>query len=82
MSVNQVSIDRTLTPNCTAQLDRLPILAPGRVHMTLQPAQGVAPPLSRLVDLIDEIHKNQKARRFQGRSEQEIDAGLREGEAA
>ncbi len=80
MSVNQISIGGTLGPNGTVQLDQLPNLPPGRVHVTLQPAQGAAPPLSRLADLIDEIHKEQRARGFQGRSEQEIDAGLREGE--
>lgn len=81
MSANPITVEGTLTPNGTVQLDQLPNLPPGRVHVTMQPAQCAALPSSRLTDLIDEIHAGQKARGFQGRSEQEIETGLREGEA-
>ena len=43
------------------------------------PGQGV--PKSGLADLIRKIHINQRARGFAGRSAEEIEAGLNEGEA-
>ena len=80
MSLAEVVIDGTLKPDGTLELDQKPSLAPGRVKVTLQPAQAGLSPRHGLADVIDEIRQGQQARGFQGRSTQEIEAGLREGE--
>jgi hypothetical protein len=80
MNLNEVVIEGTLKPDGTLELDQKPGLAPGRVKVTLQPAQAGAHRQRGLADVIDEIRHGQQARGFQGRSAEEIEAGLREGE--
>ena len=80
MSLTEVVVEGTLKPDGTLELDQKPSLSPGRVKVILQPAQARTPPKRGLTDVIDEIRRSQQARGFQGRSAQEIEAGLREGE--
>ena len=80
MSLTEVVVEGTLKPDGTLELDQKPSLSPGRVKVILQPAQAGTPPKRGLTDVIDEIRRSQQARGFQGRSAQEIEAGLREGE--
>jgi hypothetical protein len=80
MSLSQVVIDGTLKPDGTLELDEKPGLAPGRVTVILQAAQPGVSPKRGMADLIDEIRQGQQARGFHGRSAQEIEAGLKEGE--
>ena len=82
MSLGELVIEGTLKPDGTLDLDQKPSLSPGRVKVVLQPAQAGTPPKRGLADVIDEIRQGQQARGFQGRSAQEIEAGLREGEDA
>ena len=79
MNVTTELLDGTLKPDGTLELDQKPSLGPGRVKVVLQPAQ-TATPNRALADVLDEIHQGQQARGFQGRSAEEIEAGLREGE--
>lgn len=78
-----VTLDGTLYPDGRVQLDEMPNIAPGRVTIILQP-MAAAPPQARrgLAEVMDEIHQGQRARGFLGRSAEEIDAVLREGEDA
>ena len=80
MSLTEVVVEGTLKPDGTLELDQKPSLSSGRVKVILQPAQAGTPPKRGLTDVIDEIRRSQQARGFQGRSAQEIEAGLREGE--
>ncbi|SRR5579885_818648 len=80
MSLNEVIIEGTLKPDGTLELDRKPSLSPGRVLVIVQPVPTNPPNQRRLADVIDEIQRDQQARGFQGRSAEEIEAGLREGE--
>ncbi len=80
MSFNEVVIEGTLKPDGTLELDQKPGLAPGRVKVVVQAAVASPPPQRGLAAVIDEIHRGQQARGFQGRSAEEIEAGLREGE--
>jgi hypothetical protein len=80
MSFHEVMIEGTLKPDGTLELDQKPSLSPGRVTVILQPAQAKTSGQGGLADVIDEIHKGQQARGFQGRSAKEIEEGLREGE--
>jgi hypothetical protein len=80
MSLSEVVIDGTLKSDGTLELDHQPNLAPGRVKVILQPVQAGAPAPRGLADVIDEIRRGQQARGFQGRSAEEIESGLREGE--
>ena len=80
MSVNEVVIEGTLHADGTLQLDQRPSLSPGRVIITLHQPQAETPQKPGLAEVIDEIRQNQRARGFQGRSQEEIEAGLREGE--
>jgi len=80
MSLSEVVIEGTLHPDGTLQLDQKPNLSPGRVTVVLQRAQPGTPNRRGLADVIDEIRQGQQARGFQGRSADEIEAGLREGD--
>jgi hypothetical protein len=79
MNVTTELLDGTLKPDGTLELDQKPSLGPGRVKVVLQPAQAATPGRG-LADVLDEIHQGQQARGFQGRSADEIEEGLREGE--
>ena len=79
MRPDDIIVQGTVKPDGTLELDQNPRLSPGRVTVILQPAQAGTPPTRRLADLIDEIRRGQQARGFQGRSAQEIEAGLKEG---
>ena len=81
MQVALELIDGTLKADGTLELDQRPTLAPGRVKIALQPAQAGTARRS-LAGVIDDIHHSQQARGFVGRTADEIDAGLREGEDA
>jgi hypothetical protein len=81
MSHGVVVIEGTLKPDGTLELDQKPGLSPGRVRVILQPAPAGPVPRRGLAEVIDEIRQGQQARAFQGRSAEEIEAGLREGEA-
>ena len=80
MSLDEVIIEGTLKPDGTLDLDQKPGLSPGRVRVILQPASANPPRQRGLADVIDEIRQGQQARGFQGRSAEEIEAGLQEGE--
>jgi hypothetical protein len=80
MSLSEVVIAGTLKADGTLELDMKPSLPPGRVKVTVQLTQTGAASKRGLADVIDEIRQGQQARGFQGRSVQEIEAGLREGE--
>lgn len=80
MSLSENVIEGTLKPDGTLELDQKPSLSPGRVTVILQPSHAKTPGQRGLADVIDEIHKGQQARGFQGRSAKEIEEGLREGE--
>ena len=80
MSLAEIVVEGTLKPDGTLELDQKPSLSPGRVKVILQPAQAGAPPKRGLVAVIDEIRRGQQTRGFQGRTAQEIEAGLRDGE--
>jgi hypothetical protein len=80
MSLTEVVIEGTLKPDGTLELDQKPSLSPGRVRVILQPAHPGTPPRRGLADVIDAIRQSQQARGFQGRSAEEIEGGLREGE--
>jgi hypothetical protein len=80
MSLTGNVIEGTLKPDGTLELDEKPNLAPGRVQVIVQPLSKPAQPKRGLADVIDEIRRGQQARGFQGRSAEEIEGGLREGE--
>jgi hypothetical protein len=80
MSLDEAIVEGTLKPDGTLELDEKPNLSPGRVKVILQPATASTAPTRGLADVIDEIRQGQQARGFQGRSPQDIEAGLREGE--
>jgi hypothetical protein len=80
MSLSEVVIEGTLKSDGTLELDQQPNLAPGRVKVILQPVQTGASSMRGLANVIDEIRRDQQARGYQGRSAEEIEAGLREGE--
>jgi hypothetical protein len=82
MSLTGVVVTGTLKPDGTLELDRKPGLSPGPVIVTLQAVPVSTAGQGGLTDLIDEIYQAQQARGFQGRSAEEIENGLREGEDA
>jgi hypothetical protein len=82
MSSDTAIVEGILYPDGRVQLDSVPNVTPGRVTVTLQPASALASRQRGLADVIDEIHQGQQARGFQGRSAEEIDAALNDGEEA
>lgn len=82
MAPDEVIVDGNLYPDGTLALDQVPNLSPGRVRVILQPATPAMPGQRSLAEVIDEIRAGQQARGFQGRTAEEIEAGLREGDDA
>lgn len=80
MSLDEVMVEGTLKPDGTLELDQKPSLSPGRVQVIVKPLTALPSGRRGLVDVMDEIRQCQQARGFQGRSAQDIEAGLREGE--
>jgi hypothetical protein len=71
MSVNTIVVQGTLNPDGTLELDEKPTIAPGRVHVTLQPVSAGSRPEGGLAETIEEIRKFQLARGYQGRTPEE-----------
>lgn len=80
MSLSEVVVDGTLKPDGTLELDQAPNLSPGRVKVIVQSVPGKPAARRGLADVIDEIRRGQQARGYSGRSGEEIEAELREGE--
>lgn len=72
-----VIVQGTIKPDGSLELNQSPNLPPGPVVVTVQP---VTAPQRGLADVIDSIRQSQQARGFQGRTDQEIQAGLHDGE--
>jgi hypothetical protein len=72
MSLNTVVIQGTLNPDGTLELDEKPSLAPGRVHLVLQPASIGLAARGGLAETIEEIRRHQQARGYAGRTPEEI----------
>jgi hypothetical protein len=83
-----IQVPGVLKPDGTLEITQKVNLPAGPVNVTVVPMAGTPPPapnqpLTRphgLAELIDSIHQNQLTRGFRGRSVEEIEAGLREGE--
>jgi hypothetical protein len=79
MNSSHAVVMGTLKPDGTLELDEKPPLPPARVQVTLQvvdePVQSGPP----LIEVLDQIRKDQEARGFVGRSRAEIDAELAAG---
>lgn len=74
MNVQAVTVEGTLQPDGTLQLDQRPNLAPGRVQVVVQPLAPAAAAQRGLVDVMDEIRAGQLARGYHGRSRAETQA--------
>jgi hypothetical protein len=75
-----ILVQGTLKPDGTLELDQKPNLPPGPVLVTVQAVPSGSIPKPGLAAVIDSIRQSQQARGFQGRSAEDIEAGLREGE--
>ena len=81
MSLTETVIEGTLKPDGTLELDQKPSLSPGRVQVTVKPLAAPTPKRRGLVDVIDEIRRDQLARGYQGRSAEEMAADEAERKA-
>jgi hypothetical protein len=71
MSLSTIVIQGTLKPDGTLELDEKPTIAPGRVHVTLQPVSAGSPPKGGLAETIEEIRQFQQASGYKGRTPEE-----------
>lgn len=74
MNPQPVTIEGTLQPDGTLQLDQKVNLSPGRVQVVVQPLPKAASGARTLAAVMDEIHASQQARGYTGRSVQEMQA--------
>src|SRR5215469_6103772 len=72
MSFDTVVVEGTLKPDGTLELDTKPALAPGRVHVTLQPVTAGSPVKGGRADTIEEIRRYQQAHGYPGRTPEEM----------
>jgi hypothetical protein len=72
MSLNTIVVQGTLKPDGTLELDEKPTLAPGRVHVTLEPVSADSPPKGGLAETIEEIRKYQQLSGYQRRTPEEM----------
>ncbi len=84
MSIVEETIEATLDSHGQLILAQMPQLPPGPVHVTIRVANVVSPRRG-LADVMREIAADQRARGFEGRSEEELradeDACIAEDEA-
>ena len=78
MSLTEAVIEGTLKPDGTLELDQKPNLSPGRVQVIVQPLLRSAPTKRGLVEVMDDIRASQRARGYQGRT---LEAMQAEGNA-
>jgi hypothetical protein len=76
MSAESITIEGTLRPDGTVQLDKPPALPPGRVRVVLQQIETQATG-EGWWDVLGRIREEQRRRGHQGRSKEEIDAEIR-----
>src|SRR5207302_8034612 len=74
MSLSEGVIDGTLKPDGTLELDQKLNLSPGRVQVTVRYLALSSKGQGGLVEVMDEIRQNQRARGYQGRTLQEMQA--------
>ena len=75
MSETQAVVDGTLRPDGTLVLDERPNLPPGRVRVTMQAVTAPQPSLG-LMERMQAVWADQKARGHVPRTREEIDAEL------
>lgn len=75
MSLTETVIEGTLKPDGTLELDQKPNLSPGRVQVIVQPLPTPVPANRGLVEVMDEIRASQRARGYQGRTLDAMQAG-------
>lgn len=68
MASTDAVIEGTLGADGTLELDEKPNLSPGRVLVVVQSLSEPAATKRRLVEVMDEIRASQRARGYQGRS--------------
>jgi hypothetical protein len=73
MSQSEVVVEGTLKPDGELELDQKPMLSPGRVQVTLKPLM-LSCAGRGLVEVMDEVRQSQRARGYQGRTLQEMQA--------
>jgi hypothetical protein len=76
MTPEQVTVAGTLKQDGSLELDEKPNLPPGRVCITIQPAQASSVPPAGWWEVLQQIWKEQAASGFRGRTKEEIDADL------
>jgi hypothetical protein len=74
MNAQSVTVEGTLQPDGTLQLDQKPNLAPGRVQVVVQPLAPAGPAQRGIVEVMNEIRASQVARGYHGRSPAEMQA--------
>ncbi len=63
-----IIVQGTLKPDGTLDLDQKPSLAPGRVQVTVEILAPPVPARRGLIEVMDEIRESQRARGYQGRT--------------
>ena len=77
MAQTVAKIRGTLTPDGKIELDHLPPIRSGPVEVTVEPvSEETEPPRESVWVLLDRIHAEQRARGFQPRTKEEIDAEI------
>ncbi|MBI2809013.1 MAG: hypothetical protein HYX68_28855 [Planctomycetes bacterium] len=74
MSLDESVVEGTLNADGTLHLDQKPDVKPGRVHVIVQSAAGNPRGGRRLVEVMEEIKRDQKARGYRGRTIEEMQA--------
>jgi hypothetical protein len=74
MSLAEATVEGTLKPDGTLDLDQKPNLSPGRVQVTVKPLVPSATGRRGLLEVMDEIRQSQRARGYHGRTPQEMQA--------
>lgn len=68
MSLTENVIEGMLKADGTLELDEKPNLSPGRVQVIVQPLSAPAQTKRGLVEVMDEIRASQRARGYEGRT--------------
>src|SRR5689334_22311314 len=75
MTTSPITVEGTLQPDgITLQLEKRLGLQPGRVRVTVQPAEAKGGPT--MLEVLDRIHQDQQRRGRRPRTEEETDAEI------
>ena len=76
MSTNPIVAEGTLQPNGKLIFDKIPLIPPGRVRVSMEAIDNQACAGNDVIAVLQGIHASQSSRGHAGRTKEQIDAAI------